>query len=51
LLSKVKSKAKEKVDSSLEEITLSLSQKRVLDTIMQRKSVFFTGAAGYSLQI
>ena len=29
-----------------EEITLSSSQKYVLDLIMQRKSVFFTGAAG-----
>jgi hypothetical protein len=29
-----------------EDITLSVSQKRVLDTIIARKSVFFTGAAG-----
>lgn len=32
-----------------EEIKLSGSQKRVLDMIMQRKSVFFTGAAGIAL--
>lgn len=32
----------------LDEITLSPSQKRVLDTIMSRKSVFFTGAAGFA---
>lgn len=29
-----------------DEVTLSLSQKKVLDAIMSRKSVFFTGAAG-----
>jgi hypothetical protein len=29
-----------------DEITLSVSQKKVLDTIIARKSVFFTGAAG-----
>ena len=32
--------------SASEVITLSLSQKKVLDAIMQKKSVFFTGAAG-----
>ena len=30
----------------MEDVTLSMSQKKVLDTIMARKSVFFTGAAG-----
>lgn len=29
-----------------DEVTLSVSQKKVLDAIMLRKSVFFTGAAG-----
>ncbi len=29
-----------------DDVTLSVSQKKVLDAIMQRKSVFFTGAAG-----
>jgi len=28
-------------------ISLSTCQKKVLDAIMERKSVFFTGAAGY----
>jgi hypothetical protein len=32
--------------SNTEEVTLSLSQKKVLDMIMARESVFFTGAAG-----
>jgi hypothetical protein len=32
--------------STTDEITLSVSQKKVLDTIIARKSVFFTGAAG-----
>lgn len=30
----------------MDDVTLSVSQKKVLDTIMARKSVFFTGAAG-----
>ena len=31
---------------AIDDITLSISQKKVLDTIIARKSVFFTGAAG-----
>lgn len=38
-----KSKATNPAD---DDVTLSLSQKKVLDAIMSRKSVFFTGAAG-----
>lgn len=37
---------KRKTTAPVEDITLSVSQKRVLDTIIARKSVFFTGAAG-----
>ena len=39
----IKAKAAKPVD---DDVTLSVSQKKVLDAIMQRKSVFFTGAAG-----
>lgn len=39
-------KEKRKCTTAEEEVTLSVSQKRVLDTIIARKSVFFTGAAG-----
>ena len=33
-------------DNSTEQIQISASQKEVLEAIMQRKSVFFTGSAG-----
>jgi hypothetical protein len=33
-------------DNSTEHIQISASQKEVLEAIMQRKSVFFTGSAG-----
>ena len=39
-------KPKKKTDAASDDITLSVSQKRVIDTILARKSVFFTGAAG-----
>lgn len=41
------SKSKSKTTApAMDDVTLSTSQKKVLDTIMARKSVFFTGAAG-----
>jgi hypothetical protein len=51
-ISNVKSKRKPLVAPVKDEqvsIELSVDQKRVLDLILQRKSVFFTGAEGLNL--